>query len=317
ITEPDTEQTIKGPREGFTENIRTNTAMLRRKIADPGLKFEQMKIGERTGTTVSIAYVKGIVNEKLVEEVRRRLKRINTDMVLDANYLSEFISDAPFSPFPTVAFTERPDVTAAKLLEGRVAIFVDGTPVVNTAPTLFIESFQNPDDYNFHFLFATMIRWIRYLAFFLGILLPAFFVALTTYHQELIPTPLLISMAAAMEGVPFPIVIEVVAMGAVFEILREAGVRLARPIGQTISIVGALVIGQATVAAGLVAAPTVIVIALTAIASFVVPTQQEIGIILRLGLTFLAGILGAYGILVGLLLTLIHLTSLRSFGVPY
>jgi spore germination protein KA len=317
ITEPDTEQTIKGPREGFTENIRTNTAMLRRKIADPGLKFEQMKIGERTRTKVSIAYVKGIVNEKLVEEVRRRLKRINTDMVLDANYLSEFISDAPFSPFPTVAFTERPDVTAAKLLEGRVAIFVDGTPVVNTAPTLFIESFQNPDDYNFHFLFATMIRWIRYLAFFLGILLPAFFVALTTYHQELIPTPLLISMAAAMEGVPFPIVIEVVAMGAVFEILREAGVRLARPIGQTISIVGALVIGQATVAAGLVAAPTVIVIALTAIASFVVPTQQEIGIILRLGLTFLAGILGAYGILVGLLLTLIHLTSLRSFGVPY
>ncbi|NLW55129.1 MAG: spore germination protein [Firmicutes bacterium] len=315
--EPDTEVTILGPRDGFTEDLRTNTALLRRKIGDPRLVFEQMMIGRRTRTIVAIAYVQGIANEKVVEEVRARLKRINTDMILDANYLREFIADAPFSPFPTVGFTERPDVAAARLLEGRVAVFTDTTPVVNTMPALFIEAFQNPDDYNTHFLYATFIRWLRYLAFLISFLLPALFVALTTYHQELIPTPLLISMAAAVEGTPFPMVIEVVAMGAIFEIIREAGVRLARPIGQTISIVGALVIGEAVVSAGLVAAPTVIVVALTAITSFVVPTQQEIGIILRLSLAVLAGILGAYGIILGLLFTLSHLASLRSFGVPY
>lgn len=317
ILEPDTEVTLKGPREGFTEDLRTNTAFLRRKIGHPGLRFEQMVIGQRTKTAVTIAYLKGIVNEKVVDEVKTRLQRINTDMILDANYLTEFIADAPFSPFPTVASTERPDVAAARLLEGRVAVLVDGTPTVNTMPTLFIEGFQSPDDYNYHFLYATLIRWIRYLAFFLSFLLPASFVALTTYHQELIPTPLLISMAAAVEGTPFPIVVEVVAMGTVFEILREAGVRLARPIGQTVSIVGALVIGEAAVTAGLVAAPTVIVIALTAITSFMVPAQQEIGIILRLSLAVLAGVLGAYGILIGLLFSLIHVASLRSFGVPY
>ena len=317
ISEPDTEVTIKGPREGYTENIRTNTAMLRRKLAHPGLTFENKKIGKKTRTSVSIAYLKGVVNEKLVEEVKRRLQRIDTDMILDANYIIELIEDSPFSPFPTVAYTERPDVTTAKLLEGRVAILVDGTPVVNTVPALFIESFQSPDDYNFHFLYSTLIRWFRYLAFSFNILLAAFFVALSTFHQELIPTPLLISMAAATDGTPFPAVVEVVIMEVIFEILREAGIRLPRPIGQTISIVGALVIGQATVAAGLVGAPTVIIIALTAISSFVVPTQEEAGIILRLTLTIFAGILGAYGILLGILVVLTHLSSLRSFGVPY
>lgn len=317
IEEPDTEVTIMGPRDGFTEDLRTNTALLRRKINYPGLVFEQMVIGRRTRTTVVVAYVQGIANEKIVEEVKARLKRINTDMVLDANYLTEFITDAPFSPFPTIAYTERPDVAAARLLEGRVAVLVNNTPTILMMPSLFIEAFQSPDDYNEHFLYATFIRWLRYLAFLMSFLLPALFVALTSYHQELIPTPLLISMAAAVEGTPFPVVIEVVAMGAVFEIIREAGVRLARPIGQTISIVGALVIGEAVVSAGLVAASTVIVVALTAITSFVVPKQQEIAIILRLTLAVLAGILGAYGIIIGLLFTLAHLASLRSFGVPY
>lgn len=317
ISEPDTEVIVKGPRDGFTESLRTNTALLRRRIGDASLTFEALIVGKKTKTDIVIGYVKGIVNEKLVEEVKRRLRRINTDGILEAGFIEQFIEDAPFSPFATVGYTERPDVCAAKLLEGRIAIFVDGTPVVNTVPLLFIENFQNPDDYNFRPFYSTFVRLGRYLAFLISILSPAIYVALSSYHQELLPTPFLITLAAATEGTPFPAIIEAIGMGIVFEILREAGIRLPRPIGQAVSIVGALVIGEATVTAGLVGAPVVIITALTAIASFVVPKQVEVGAVLRLFLTLLAGILGACGIVAGLLAIFIHLAALRSFGVPY
>lgn len=317
ISEPDTEVIVKGPRDGFTESLRTNTALLRRRIGDASLTFEALIVGKKTKTDIVIGYVKGIVNEKLVEEVKRRLRRINTDGILEAGFIEQFIEDAPFSPFATVGYTERPDVCAAKLLEGRIAIFVDGTPVVNTVPLLFIENFQNPDDYNFRPFYSTFVRLGRYLAFLISILSPAIYVALSSYHQELLPTPFLITLAAATEGTPFPAIIEAIGMGIVFEILREAGIRLPRPIGQAVSIIGALVIGEATVTAGLVGAPVVIITALTAIASFVVPKQVEVGAVLRLFLTLLAGILGACGIVAGLLAIFIHLAALRSFGVPY
>lgn len=317
ITEPDTEIVIKGPREGFTETLRINTSLVRRRIEHPALRFETMKIGKKTRTDICIAYLEGLTNPKLVAEVKRRLGRINIDGILASGFIEQFIEDAPYSPFMTVGYTERPDVCTAKLLEGRVAIFVDGTPVVNTVPYLMYEGFQSPDDYNFRPFFATSARWFRYLAFFVSILLPAVYVALASYHQELIPTPLLISMAAATEGTPFSALIEALGMGMVFELLREAGIRLPRPIGQAVSIVGALVIGEATVSAGLVGAPIVIVVAFTAISSFLVPVQVEAGLMLRVGLTILAGFLGAYGIIGGLIFVYIHLASLRSFGTPY
>lgn len=317
IQEPETEVIVKGPHEGFVETLRTNTALLRRKVKDPNLTFESMRIGRKTRTDVSIAYIKGIVQPELVDEVRRRLKRIKTDAILAAGFIEQFIEDAPLSFFHTISYTERPDVLAAKIMEGRVAIFIEGTPVVDTVPMLFIESFQSPDDYSFRPYYSSMIRWFRYLAFGLSVFSPAVYVALSTYHQEMIPTPLLISMAAATEGTPFPVVIEAVGMGLIFEVLREAGIRLPRPVGQAISIVGALVIGEAAVSAGFVSAPMVIIVALTAIASFAVPKQVESGAVLRLLLTFLAGILGFYGILIGSLIILAHLSSIRSFGVPY
>lgn len=316
VNEPDSEVVVKGPREGFTETLRTNTALLRRKLGDPGLTLETLQVGTRTKTDVCIAYLKDIADPKLIKEIRLRLEKINTDGLLSAEALEEFIEDSPLSFFATIGYTERPDVVCAKLLEGRAAILVDGTPVVLTAPFLFVENFQSPDDYNFKPFFGSLIRWVRYTAFGISILLPASYVALTAFHQELIPTQLLITIAAATEGTPFPGVIEALAMGLVFEILREAGIRLPRPIGQTISIVGALVIGEATVTAGLVGAPLVIVIALTAITSFVTPALVQESTIIRFGLTLLAGILGAFGITIGLLAILIHLTSLRSFGVP-
>ena len=317
VNQPDSEVIVKGPRDGFIETLRTNTALLRRKLGDPRLTLETLTVGTRTKTEVCIAYLKDLADPKLIKEIEQRIKRINTDGIFAAGNLEEFIEDAPLSFFTTIGYTERPDVVCAKLLEGRVAIFVDGTPVVLTAPFLFIENFQSPDDYNFKPFFGTLIRWVRYLAFFISILLPAAYVALVSFHQELIPTQLLITMAAAIEGTPFPVVIEALVMGLVFEILREAGIRLPRPIGQTVSIVGALVIGEATVSAGLVGAPVIIVVAFTAITSFVTPSLVQETTIIRFALTILSGFLGAFGITIGLLVILIHMASLRSFGVPF
>jgi spore germination protein KA len=317
IEEPSSEVVVRGPKEGFTETIRDNMALLRRKLRTPGLTFENLKVGKQSQTDISIAYIKGVADIPLINEIRNRLQRIDTDAILDSGYIEQFIEDAPFSPFPTIANSERPDVVAAKILEGRAAILVDGTPFVLTVPMLFVESFQTPDDYNARFIYATVLRWIRYVAFAFSVLSPALYVALVTFHQELIPTPLFITMVSAREGRPFPAVVEAIVMGLIFELIREAGIRMPRSIGQAVSIVGALVIGQAVVSAGLVGAPLVIVIATTAIASFVVPIQANSGVLLRLILTVMAGVLGAFGIIIGLLGMLIHLASLRSFGVPY
>jgi spore germination protein KA len=317
IEEPDTEVMVRGPREGFSENLRTNTSLLRRKIKNHNLVFEDLVLGEQTRTTVCIACLQGITRKDLINEVKKRLKQIDTDAILESGYIEQFIEDNPFSLFATIGNSERPDKVAAKLLEGRVAILIDGTPFVLTVPMLFIENFQVSEDYYFRPFYTTLIRWVRYISFLISILAPGVYVAITTYHQELIPTPLFITMAAAEEGTPFPSVLDALIMGSVYEILREAGIRLPRQVGQAISIVGALVIGESAVSAGLIGAPMVIVVALTAIASFVVPSLTDVGAIIRLFLVFLAGVLGGYGILLGLLVFLVHLASLRSFGIPY
>ena len=317
VKEPDTEAVVRGPREGFVETLRVNTALLRRKIKNANLKLETLSIGRQTHTDVSIAYLKGVANDKIVEEVKRRLQNIDTDSILESGYIEAFIEDAPFSPFATVGNSEKPDTVAAKLLEGRVAVLVDGTPFVLTVPCLFIESFQVSEDYYSRPYYATLIRWIRFLAFFLTMATPALYVALSTFNQEVIPTPLLLTMAAAREGTPFPAVVEALGMGAVYEIIREAGVRLPRPVGQAVSIVGALVIGESAVGAGIIGAPMVIVIAMTAIAGFVVPSQSDSAAIIRILLVILAGVLGEFGFMLGIGALLVHLCTLRSFGVPY
>lgn len=317
VDEPKTESVVRGPREGFSETLRTNTTLLRRKIKDPALTFEPMKIGERTKTDICIAYVDGIVNPQLVEEIKRRLNRIRTDSILESGYIEQFIEDAPFSIFSTVGNSEKPDVVAAKLLEGRAAIMIDGTPFVLTVPMLFIEGFQSAEDYYSRPYFASLVRLLRFLSFTITILAPATYVILTSFHQELLPTSLLLTMAAAHEGVPFPSVLEAGIMIMTFEILREAGIRLPRPVGQAVSIVGALVIGESAVSAGLIGAPMVIVVAITAVSGFVVPAQTDSAAILRIILLILAGFMGGYGVGIGLLCIVINLASLRSFGTPY
>ncbi len=318
ITDPVAEPTVRGPRESFVETLRTNTALIRRRIKSPGLKIETLRLGEVTNTDVAIAYVEGIVNDKLVEEVKSRLERIKVDAVLETGYIEELIEDNPWSPFPTVNHTEKPDRVAAMLLEGRVAILVDGTPFVLTVPTLFVEYLQASEDYYERFLFASAVRLIRFVSMILSLTLPSLYIAAISFHHELFPTPLLLSIAAQREAVPFPVFIEVLIMELSFEILREAGVRLPRPIGQAVSIVGALVIGEASVRAGLIAAATVIVVALTGIASFTFFYSFSIAFrLLRFTLMVLSAALGLLGLISGLAVITIHLCSLRSFGVPY
>lgn len=204
VEEPKTETVVRGPREGFIEDLRTNSAMLRRKLKTPDFTLETMKIGARTKTNVAIVSIRGLVDPKLIEEIRRRLRNIRIDAVLDSGYVEQLIEDAPYSIFATVANSEKPDKVAAKLLEGRAAILVDGSPFVLTVPTLFVESFQSAEDYYSRYYFASVERVIRFIAFGLSVLLPALYVALTTFHQELIPTPLLLTMAAAREGGALP-----------------------------------------------------------------------------------------------------------------
>ncbi len=317
ISEPLNEAVVRGPRESFIENMRTNTALIRRKIKSSALTFEMMVIGRKTRTNVSIAYINGVAKPELIEEVKKRLKGIKTDSILETGYIEQFIEDSPGSIFATCGFTEKPDVAAAKILEGRIAIIVDGTPFVLTAPFILVESFQAAEDYYFRPYFATLMRLIRLIGFLITILAPAVYVAVTTYHQELIPTSLLITFAQAREGVPFPAFVESLIMIVTFEILREAGLRLPRPVGQALSIVGALVIGESAVSAGIIGAPMVIVVAITAVSGFLVPAQNDAAVVLRYILLILSATFGGFGITLGLLGALVHMSALESFGYPF
>ncbi|HWQ74209.1 MAG TPA: spore germination protein [Syntrophomonas sp.] len=317
VSEPQSETVVRGPREGFTENLRTNTALIRRRIKSGQLRAEHMTVGRKTRTDVCLMYLNGVADPKVVETVKYRIDRLDVDSILESGYIEEYIEDAPFSPFATVGYSEKPDVIAARILEGRVAVVVDGTPFVLTVPMLFIESFQTTEDYYARPMYASLIRMLRFSAYFITVFAPAIYIALTSFHQELIPTTLLFTIANAREGTPFPVFIETAIMVFAFEILYEAGIRMPRPVGQAISIVGALVMGDAAVSAGLVGAPVVITIAFTAVAGFLVPVQNDSASILRVSMMILAAFAGWYGISMGLLAVLLHLGSLSSFGVPY
>lgn len=317
IEQPDVESVIRGPREGFVEGIRVNTSLLRRKIKNNNLVFENIVLGEQTKTDIAIAYMEGIVNKEVLEEVRKRIKQIDTDAILETGYLEQYIEDEPFSIFPTVGNTQKPDVAAAKLLEGRVVILCDGTPHVLTVPYTFIENIQTSEDYFLRPYQASLLRLIRFFSFSISLLLPSLYVALTTFHHEMIPTVLLISMAGAREGIPLPAMVEALIMIFMFEILRESGTRLPRPIGSAISIVGALIIGESAVRAGLVSTSMVIITALTAVTSFALPSLTESIALYRFIFLFLGGFMGLYGVVSGLFLGIAHAVSLRSFGIPY
>jgi hypothetical protein len=319
IEEPSAESVVRGPRDGFTETLSINTAMLRRKLKSPNLKMNTMSIGRYSQTQVVVMYIDGLVDQTLLEEVNNRLSRIDVDGVLESGYIEGFIEDYPYSPFPQMLNTERPDVVAANLLEGRFAILVDGTPFAIIAPITFYSFYQASEDYYQRFLMGTLIRWLRYIFLLIALLLPSTYVAILTFHQEMVPTILLLSVAKSREEIPFPALVEALIMEITFEALREAGLRLPKQVGSAVSIVGALVIGQAAVSAGLVSAPMVMVVAITGIASFSIPRYNAAIAIrmLRFPIMFMAGTLGLLGIMLSLITIIIHLSTIRSFGVPY
>jgi len=311
---------LRGPQEAFTEALRVNTALIRRRLRTNQLKFEEKTLGRFTQTQISIVYLEGVANDNIIAEVHRRLDNLkDVDSILDASCIEQYIEDAPFSIFPQMQYTERPDKVAASLLEGRIALIIDGSPEVLLLPLMFVQLLQSPEDYYNRIAPGTFMRWIRYMGLLIAITFPSLYVAITSYHPEMLPLNLLLSIAAAREGVPFPAFVEALIMELAFELLREASIRLPGAIGNTIGIVGALVIGDAAVSAHLVAPQMVIVVAITAIGSFTVPSMEASYPIrlLRFPLMLLAAAFGLYGVMLGLLAILVHLVHLRSFGFPY
>ncbi len=319
ITEPEGEVVIRGPRDGFVENLRTNTSLLRRRIHTPNLWIESIVVGSLTRTEVAFSYIKGLIGEEVLEELRSRLERIDTDSILGAGTVEEFIEDMPYSPISTIFRTERPDRVTNAVLEGRAAIFIDGTPFVLIVPAGFAMDLHAPDDYFEVFPVGSFIRALRFVSFVASIFLPGFYVAVLNFHPELLPTALLLRIQATREGVPFPVVVEILMMEAAFEVLREAGLRLPKAIGSAISIVGALILGDAAIRAGIVSPGVVIIVAFTAIASFTTPSfGLALGArLLRFAVILLGSIMGLLGIQFGFIALVIHMVSLRSFGYPY
>lgn len=318
--EPRNEKALQGPQEAFVEAMRVNTAMIRRRLHTGRLKLEQMTLGAQTQTQVTIAYVEQIADDSIIAEIRQRLNNIKeVDSILNASCIEQYIEDRPFSIFPQVQYTERPDKTAAALLEGRIALIVDGSPDVLLLPVVFSQLLQASEDYYHRILPGTFIRWIRYIGLFIATTLPSLYVAVTSFHPELLPLPLLLSIVTAREGVPFPAFIEALIMEFAFELLREASIRMPGAIGNTIGIVGALVIGDAAVSARLVAPQMVVVVAITAIGSFVIPSVEASYPIrlIRFPLMISAAVFGLYGVMLGWIVILMYLIRMKVLGVPY
>lgn len=317
ISEPQEERILEGPREGFEEAALLNLAMIRRKLLTPDLCVEMLRVGRRTSTAVFVCYLGTLASDKMVEKVKQRIAKIDIDGILDTNYIIEQISDNKYSLFKTSGSTERPDVVAARLLEGRVAIIVDGTPMVATVPYLFSENFQSDEDYYQSFLLSSAERLLRYFCFVLSISIPAVFIAVSTLHRELLPTEFAITVMQLRGGVPFTPFGECLVMILVFEILKEAGIRMSQNLGHALSIVGGLVVGQAAVEARIISSPILIAVALSGIAGLMLPRLKTAVFYLRIGLVLLSAALGLYGYFAGLLFLMVYIFSLSSFGMDY
>ncbi|WP_096200821.1 spore germination protein [Bacillus sp. FJAT-45350] len=319
VSQSETETVIVGAHDAFVEEATANISLIRKRIKSPKLKTVKIPVGEVTKIAAYVLYIEGIVDNSLVEELKTRITNIEMDSVFDTNMLAQLIDEKPDSLFPQYFNTELPDVVRSKLLAGKMAVILDGSPIVITAPTNFFEFVQSPDDYNQRWLIGTALRFLRGIAIAITITLTALYVAVITFHYEVLPEDLLITLAESRARVPFPPVFEALLMELTIELLREAGARLPTKVGQTIGIVGGIVIGQAAVDAGLTSNILIIAVATSAIASFVLPSYNMSNAIriVRFGLIILAGFLGLFGIMIGLAFTIIHVTTLTSLKTPY
>ncbi len=317
IEEPVDERVTQGPREGFCEVAILNLALIRRKLMTPDLCIKSVKIGRRSDTAVYMCYIDSLTDKKTLALLKERLNKIDMDGVLDSNYLTEHIRDSKLSIFKTVGTTERPDIIAARLLEGRIAVVVDGSPMVLTLPYLFSENFQSDEDYYSSFIVASVRRALRYVCFIASISVPAVFIALTTFHIELMPTHFAISVARLRMGVPISSVGECLLLVTVFEVLKEAGVRMSQSLGHTLSIVGGLVVGEAAVQAKIISAPMLIAVAFSGICGLMVPRLKTSVLYIRVSSVILCSLFGLYGFMALGTVALIYVLNLKSFGVDY
>jgi len=319
IESPKNEISLKGSQESFVESIKSNVSILRRLINNENLVLEQIVVGKRSKTTCMIGYISNIANPKIVNEVRRRMQNISVDFLLDSGQLEHLIEDHPFLTEPQILSTERPDKVASHLTEGRVCIIVNNTPYVLVVPFTFWDFFHSADDYNLKFQYANLLRLVRIIAYVCSLFLPALYIAITNYHVDLLPTDLLFSIAAIKEGIPFPLIVEILIMEISFELIREASARMPGSVGSSLGIVGAVLVGQATVDANLVSPILILVISLTGISSFATP-NYSLGLsfrILRFAYIFLASISGLLGIALGIVIHLIILCGSYTFNIPY
>ncbi|NLU37146.1 MAG: spore germination protein [Clostridiales bacterium] len=319
VGEPATEPSVKGPQEAFVEILRINIGLIRRRLLDPNLCIEMYKMGRRAKADYIIVYIKGIANGSLVDEIKNRLSKLDVDGQATTAQVVRMIVDRPNSIFPLIQVTERPDKVVSALSEGRVAILMNGNPEAVIAPTTFPILMQSSDDYYENWIVASVIRMARLVGVFITALLPALYISVTAFHPDMIPLNLVLSITDSRTGVPFPAFVEALLMVFTLELLQEAGIRLPRIVGQTVSIVGGLVIGQAAVQAGIVSPIMVIVISITAVSSFTVP-DYSLGLALRIAripFIMLAVTLGIFGVAMGMIAGLIYIASLKSFGLCY
>lgn len=319
VSPPTVEKTVKGGKDAFVETLRTNTALVRRRLHTPALKLWQTVVGRKSGTSVAVLYLDGVAAPETVAELRRRLDGIDVDGLTTAGSLEQYLVDRPRSPFPQLLHTERPDRFAAELLAGRVGILADGLPLGFLLPATLPQFLKVTDDRAQHFAVASGLMLLRWLSMGISALFPALLVAVGMYHQEMVPTKLLLSMIAAKQEVPFSVAVEVLGMLVAFELLMEAGIRLPDPVGDTVSIIGALIVGQSAVEARIVSPIAVIVVATSAICGFTLPSR-DLGAALRLarfGMVLLAAFLGLFGLAAGCALLLWYLCTLESFGLAY
>ncbi len=319
VEQPSEESAVKASKDCFVEELRVNTSLLRKKIASENLRIEQCIIGKQTNTAIAIIYMQNIANPKLIKDVKKKLEKIDNDGIITPGTIEQYLRSSLYSFFPQSIITERPDKVSRSLLNGRCAIIVDGLPIGYILPATVSQLMSTPEDYSGNFIFASTVRLLRYCLIVIEVLLPGGYVALTTFHYEMLPSKLALSIAEAKLGVPFPVVFEVLAMLVLFEVLIEAGLHMPQSSGQAVSIVGALVVGEAAIAADLVSPAALIIVAVSAISSFAMPNQEfSNGLRLwRVIITLAGGFLGLFGVVAGAIALLAHVASLESFGVPY
>lgn len=318
VEEPESEVVQRGSREGFCEPLRINMSLIRRRIKSPDLVFELMSVGEKSKTQLMLCYLKSRASEKLIQTVRTRVENCDLEAVLGAGYLSEYLEDdGGKSIFSGVGISERPDTICGKLIEGRIAVIVDGTPAVMIVPRLFVEEFQAVDDYSNRPYYATFIRALKYMAIIISVYLPGIYTAFAQYHPEYFPTWILIKTSESISHTPLPVTLEVLLIAFVYEIMKEAGLRIPKSLGHAVSIVGALVIGESAVNAGIISASTLMVVAVAAICSYVTSPLYPPVMTLRFLFIIVGGMIGLWGIVLASCVVVINMCSKTSLGIPY